>query len=348
MKVALDFQQTIGTATGMGEYSRGLAEALEAAGVDVVRLREPRLDPWRFDRRVAWDQLLLPLYARRSGADLLHCAAGTLPFALTIPCVVTVHDVAWLRVQQHTRAYARAYFGRLALSAYRRASRIVVDSAFSRDELFAVADLDPARVAVAYPGVAREFCLIDRRPRDRDPFVLAVGTVERRKNLAVVLRAIAGIPDLRLVSVGPPTPYLQECRRLASDLGIANRVEFRGYVQREALLDLYASAAAAVAASTYEGFGYAAAQALCSGTPLLASGAASHPEVVRGDAPLLDPQDAGAWRDALGCIAGDRAGASARAAAVRPGAIARLGWNATARTLIEVYRDALASGLRAQ
>src|SRR5581483_3449842 len=143
MRIALDAQLTIGTATGIGEYTRGLASALAAEGADVIELSEPKLDPWRFDRRVIWDQLRLPGRTRDSDADVLHCTSGTMPFFRptdvktnrAIPIVVTVHDVAWLRVQAHAKWYARYYFGNFALAQYRCATRIVVDSEFSRSEL---------------------------------------------------------------------------------------------------------------------------------------------------------------------------------------------------------------------
>jgi len=58
MRVALDAQLTVGTATGIGEYVRGLTCALRARELDLVALREERLNPWRFDRRVLWDQFV--------------------------------------------------------------------------------------------------------------------------------------------------------------------------------------------------------------------------------------------------------------------------------------------------
>ena len=100
MKIAIDAQLTVGTATGIGEYVTGLVSALRDRDVDVVELLEPNLDPWRFDRRVFWDQILLPQRARQSGADILHCASGTVPLTASLPTVVTVHDVAWLRVKR--------------------------------------------------------------------------------------------------------------------------------------------------------------------------------------------------------------------------------------------------------
>jgi glycosyltransferase involved in cell wall biosynthesis len=307
--------------------------------LDVVALQAPRLDPWRFDRRVLWDQVLLPLAAARAHVDALHCAAGTLPLVATAPIVATVHDVAWLRAQAHARFYARAYFGGFQLARYRRAARIIVDSQFSRDELLSLGGFDPARVAVVYPGVGRDLASLRRVPAAQ-PFALAVGTVERRKNLALVVRALANVPDLHLLSVGPPTPYRNECLTLARELGVAERVTLRGYVPREELLALYASATVVVAPSRYEGFGYSVAQARCAGVPFLAARSSSLPEVAEDAGDLLPVDDAAAWSDALRALVAARDVAEARAAADRAGAIARFDWDAAADEVSRTYRAA--------
>jgi glycosyltransferase involved in cell wall biosynthesis len=341
MRIALDGQLTVGTATGIGEYARGAADALRARGVEVALLSWPALDPWRFDRRLVWDQIGLPLQAALARADLLHCASGTMPLVCTLPAVVTVHDVAWLRAQNHTRAYARAYFGRFSLSQYPRARRIIVDSQFSRDELVAIANIDPNRVDVVYPGVADEFMRLERRP-DPEAFILAVGTVEPRKNLAILIRALPALDHVRLISVGPPTPYATECRRLAQELGVEERISFRGYVSREEILDLYARAGVVAVPSTYEGFGYAAAQALCAGTPVLAARCASLPEVLDDDAVLLDPNDADAWSNALGRVLADPASAERTACGKRVTAAARFSWTVSSGALLACYEATLA------
>lgn len=341
MRVALDAQLTVGTATGIGEYVRGLAPALAALGTDVCVLRAPRLDPWRFDRRVLWDQFLFPLRAARARPDVVHCAAGTLPLApVRVPLVATVHDVAWLRVQQHAPRYARAYFGALTARRYRAARAILTDSAFTRDELLASIPLDPARVFAVHLGVGAEFGRLARRPADGPATILAVGTVEPRKALATVIEALPAVPAARLVSVGPPTPYVEECRARAAALGVADRVEFAGYVSRDELLRRYAEAAVAVAPSRYEGFGYAAAQALCAGVPLLCSDAASHPEIADGDATVVPAGESAAWGEALRAVLAAPEQAEARAAAVRPRAVARFSWDACARGTLAAYEAA--------
>jgi glycosyltransferase involved in cell wall biosynthesis len=340
-RIGLDAQLAIGTATGIGEYVAGLGGALRARGNDVATLAAPALDPWRFDRRVLWDQVLLPLAALRERVDILHCAAGTLPLLAPVPVVATVHDVAWLRVQQHARPYARAYFGAFQLARYARAHTLFVDSHFSRAELLALAALDPARVVVLYPGVAADIMNVERAPVSA-PTMLVVGTVEARKNLEVLVRVVAAIPELRLVSVGPFTPYRERVLALARELGVAGRIELRGYVSRAALLELYAQAALAAVPSRYEGFGYAAAQALCAGVPLVAADAASLPEIVAGAAALAPPDDAAAWTAAIRFIIDDRDSAARAATAERAAACARFGWTASAAIAEAAYRLALA------
>ncbi len=322
-------------------YTRGLLEALPAAGINAVPLLMPGFDPWRFDRRVIWDQALLPLRALQSGAQLLHCTSGSVPLVASLPIVVTVHDVAWLRgVQAHTPPYARWYFGPFSAQRWRTARYVIVDSNFTRDELLAFVELDPARVVVVHPGVDAVFAQVARRPSPA-PLVLCVGTVERRKNAAVVIEALAQVPDVQLVCAGPPTPYQAECEALAQRLGIANRVRFVGYLERSQLLDLYATATLAVAPSRYEGFGYAAAQALCAGMPLIAARSSSLIEVVQDDAPLLSPDEPEAWSATIRAIVEAQDNANRRAAEVRSGATTRFAWQRAAVETAGVYRNAM-------
>ncbi|MGA9946029.1 MAG: glycosyltransferase family 1 protein [Candidatus Cybelea sp.] len=339
MRIALDAQLTVGTATGIGEYVRGLIDALRQRGLDAIALREPRLDPWRFDRRVLWDQAVLPRRARSSGAQLLHCAAGTMPRMTGIPIVVTVHDLAWHEAQAHAPAYARYYFGPFSLHRYRGAARIVVDSNFSRDRLLRIlGDFDPSRVEVVYPGVAADFCGVSRGAGD-GATILAVGTVERRKNLEVLIRALPQLPGARLVAIGPHTPYAHECAQLAQRLQVAGRIEMPGYVPRAQLIGLYERCAVAAVPSRYEGFGYAAAQALCAGVPCVVSDRASLPEIVAGDATSVDADDPSAWAAALGAaLYGSE---EPRARQVRAGAIARFSWETSAQRIESVYASSV-------
>jgi glycosyltransferase involved in cell wall biosynthesis len=334
--VALDTQLAIGTATGIGVYQRDLAAALSAAGVVVRAQSAAWLDPWRFDRRVLWDQVLFPLAIARSGANVVHATAGTLPLVRPrLPTVVTVHDMAWLRVQAHAKAYARAYFGGAMRRAYRSAAAVVVDSVFSRDEYLALSG-DARPPHVVYPGVDTRFARIVRRP-DAAPFALVVGTVEVRKNLLGALAALPAVPDLALVAVGPPTPYADVVRARIAELGLNERVTLRGYVDRATLEDLYARATLALVPSRYEGFGYAVAEARCAGLPFIAARGSSLTEVAANAGTLVDPDHADGWVDAIRGVLADRSAAQARADADRPTAVAQFDWSTAANAIAAVY-----------
>jgi len=342
MIVALDAQLTLGTATGIGEYVTGLSQALREIGAAVVELREPKLDPWRFDRRVLWDQVLLPARARASGAQVLHCTSGTMPLSATLPIVVSVHDVAWLKVQKHAPLYARYYFGRFALKRYAAAAAIVVDSEFSRRELLNVMDVAPENLHTVYNGVAADYCNLERQfPSD---VILVPGTVERRKNIEVLIRALPLIgARMRIVSAGPFTSYRDECLRLAESLDVRDRVEFRGYIGRAALLDLYAKCALVAVPSRYEGFGYAAAQALCAGVPVVVSDQSSLPEIAGGDAPVIPVDDPQAWASVIAAIVADPRAAQAHSGTVRARSIERFSWHRAATQMRTVYERALST-----
>jgi len=338
--VALDTQLTVGTATGAGVYARDLANALRALGVDVRELRAPHLNPWRFDRRVIWDQLLLSIEAARAHADVLHATSGTMPIIHTLPTVVTVHDLAWHRVQHHTRAYARAYFATLQARLYKHAAAIITDSHFTATEYKTLIDPN-ATLDVVYPGVDERFAAIERKPTD-PPFALVVGTVEARKNLKVLVKALPTIPDLRIVSVGPPTPYADEVKKRAEELGVTHRLDLRGYIPRNALDELYATASLALIPSRYEGFGYALAEAMCAGLPAIAADTSSLRELAtmfpEAEIPLIPPNDESAWSTTITTLLSTRDAAQRRATALRTPAQQAFSWLSAATATQEIYQ----------
>jgi glycosyltransferase involved in cell wall biosynthesis len=346
-QIAIDGQLMFGTPTGIGEFLHELLPALRALDVRFDVLSDESYDPWRFDRRFIWDQYFLPRAAEEY--PLLHCCAGTMPFMRRkSKTLVTVHDVAWLRVQQHTKPYARAYFGAFMMHEYRRAQAILTVSEFSRSELLALGHFDPKKIHVILPGVSTDFMRISRRierPRGSPALILAVGTVERRKNLTLAIRALARMNDhsARLISCGPPTPYLGECRELAQRLGIDDRVEFRGYVERRELLDLYTRATIAAVPSRYEGFGLAVAQALVTGIPLVVAATSSLPEIAGTDAYLLDPDDEHAWAQKFDEIIADEAAENTRAEKARAQSRTRFSWMNHAEATNRLYRDLIGS-----
>lgn len=340
LRVALETQFAIGRATGIGVFSRGLADALRARGdVDVVEICDPRFDLWRFDRRVYWDHIRSPRLARASHADVFHFTAGTLPWRPPRPAVLTLHDLVWLRGANRGKSYVRWYFGRLQPAFARHADAVVVDSDAARADVADGLHVDPSRIRVAGVGVDERFLRVERRPAD-PPFILAVGTVEERKDLATAVRALSRLPTARLVSVGAATPYAREVRRVAGELGVSGRVELRGYVGDGELLQLYATAAALVFPSIYEGFGLPPLQALAAGVPVIAARIPVTEEVLGDCAWFVEPGDAAGIAAAVDEILGGGAEVEQRVERGRRRAREH-SWSAVAARMAEIYRSVL-------
>jgi glycosyltransferase involved in cell wall biosynthesis len=338
LRVAIETQFARGTPTGLGVYASRLAAALrERADVEIVELTEPGFDLWRFDRRVYWDQLRVRRLARAAGADVVHFTGGTLPWRPPHPCVLTLHDLTWLRAANRGRAYVRWYFGRVQPGLARQADAIVVDTHAARADVADGLGVDPAHITVAGAGVEERFFRVARSPGEI-PYVLCAGTVEQRKDLVTAVRAIARIPDVRLISAGPLTPYADEVQREIGRLGLERRVELRGYVDDDELLDLYAHAHALIFPSRYEGFGLPPLQALAAGLPVVASRIAVLEEVLGDCAWFAQRGDDRAFAAQLEAVL--MAGPAVDEPVARGRARARdFTWAAVAGRMMSVYRS---------
>jgi glycosyltransferase involved in cell wall biosynthesis len=339
IRVALETQFAYGTATGLGTYARRLAAALrERADVELAEFASAGLDVWRFDRRVIWDQLLAPWYARRCKPDVIHFTGGTLSFVAPHPCVLTVHDLAWLAGAVRGHLYSRAYFAGVQRLLARNADRIAVDTHSAGQEVVERLGVSPDKIAVAGAGVDDSWFALKRSPTD-PPYVLAVGTVEARKDLETAVRAVSRTPGtVRLISVGVQTAYADRVRRVVAQLELQSRVELRGYVSDAELSALYAGAVALIFPSSYEGFGLPPLQALAARLPLVASDIPVLREVLGDCALFAQPGNVAQFANALSRVLADSA--SLHATVERGQMRARtFTWRSVAQRLVDVYRS---------
>jgi glycosyltransferase involved in cell wall biosynthesis len=267
----------------------------------------PRLAPERYGlvtppRALAhraghlWEQAALPVLARN--ATLIYSPANLAPLA-SRRNVVVIHDAAALR---HPEWYSRPYvaYQRGVLPRLASRARLVITvSEFSRRELVDALGVPEERVAVVANGVDERFSHdADPGParaalRLDGPYVLAVGTRIARKNLAALARAAARLaPEgVDLVAAGSGRGYMR------AEAG--GEVRALGYVPDELLPGLYAGALALAMPSLYEGFGLPCLEAMACGTPVVAADRGALPETCGGAALLADPDDPGAFADAV-------------------------------------------------
>jgi glycosyltransferase involved in cell wall biosynthesis len=301
--------------------------------------------------RVFWEQFVQPFALRRARPDLLHSLAFVSPVAAPCPFVVTVYDLSFLLTpgQFKQRAAQRLYLSAFTAHTCRRARRVIAISQSAKAEVVRRLGVDPARVDVAYPGLSPAFRPLPRAAVEAfrarralpDHFILYLGTLEPRKNLATLIRAFAALhasrPTLHLILAGAKGWLYQSLFNLVQELNLADRILFPGFVPAEELVLWYNAAAVFAYPSAYEGFGIPVAEALACGRPVVTSNSSSLPEAGGEAAILAPPGDAAALSEAL-----------ARALELGPEALARgqahaarFTWAATAAQTTASYRRAL-------
>ena len=315
---------------------------LAAAGLD-PRATTALALPGRVATR-AWVRLRRPRLPGRllAALDLVHATSAAVPPAPGHALVATVHDLGF---HHHPETYppaGRRFHERATRIVVAEAARVLVPSAATAADLADLYGLEPARVAVVPLGV--ELPEPDPAPARRlldqlgvrGPFLLAVGTLEPRKNLRRLLAAFAAVsgelPDHQLVVAGPVGwgPALRP----------TDRARLAGPVGDDVLHGLYAAADGLAYPSLYEGFGLPPLEAMAHGTPVLAGDRSSLPEVVGDAALLVDPTDQDAIAAGLLRLAGDQE-LRARLAAAGPPRAARFTWPATAAATWSAYLEAL-------
>ncbi len=278
MQVCIDVSPLVQTRAGTARYIEGLLayntyERLSWGGPG--RAATIARDLW-------WYPVGLPRRARRY--DVLHCPTFRGPGRSGVPVVVTVHDLAVLRhpgtFNQWTRRYSRLAVPRVV----RAARRVIAVSEFTRGELVELLRVPDERIRVIPNAVGEPFSP-DGPAADGD-YVLAVGTLEPRKNLAAAQQAARQL-GIELRVVGAPG-----WGGVAAD-------GWLGRVSDERLAELYRGARCLVYPSLYEGFGIPVLEAMACGTPVVTGAGGATEEVAGGAAVLVDPRDPAAIAEGI-------------------------------------------------
>jgi glycosyltransferase involved in cell wall biosynthesis len=276
--------------------------------------------------------------------DVVHATNFIAPPARA-PVIVTVHDVTFLRFPELCTPDTLRYPG-LVRRAIDRGAVVHTPSEFVAAEVRELLGAPAGRVVAIHSGVpaVRDGDAARGRALARhDRYVLALGTIEPRKNLTTLVRAFDRVavdePDLGLVLAGPPgwdAPRVQA----AIDAATArDRVVQTGFVTERDRADLLAGAAVFAYPSVYEGFGFPPLEAMQCGVPVVAGNAGALPEVLGDAALLVEPTDVDALAAAIATFVDPDA--DERPTRITRGRerAARYDWDATAARMVELYRS---------
>lgn len=323
MKVAIDVTPLELTRAGTARYLGSLLPRVERE-VTVERLRgfaAGKAGTLWLD--LAWYPHVLPHRAR--GADVLHCPTYRGPVRSRVPLVVTVHDLAVFRHPETFPTWTRNY-SRIVVPRVVRAARIVAAvSEFTAHELETVLRVPRERIRVVPNAAAEAFS--EAGARDEGDYVLAVGTLEPRKNLARTIEAAQRL-GVELRVAGAPGWGGVEARGAG--------VRWEGEVGDEQLARLYRGALCVAYPSLYEGFGIPVLEAMACGAPVVTSRDGATAEVAGGAAVLVDPEDVSSITSGIEEAIARRD--DLRAAGLRRAAA--YSWDESARLLLQAYEAA--------
>jgi glycosyltransferase involved in cell wall biosynthesis len=323
-------------------------QALSDSNLKVVTTRFPAEKPLG---RILWEQLAWPIAARRHKLDLLHSTAFVTPYLNTIPSIVTVYDLSFVRYPELFPRMRQKYLASQTRRSCRSARRVVTISQSGRRDVHELFGVATERIDVVNPGVDNIFHrrslqqVADFRRQQNLPerCILHVGTLQPRKNIPLLIEAFAGleIDDVVLILVGGKGWLYNEIFEHVRALGLERRVLFPGYVPDEDLPLWYNAAAALVFPSIYEGFGMPMVEAMACGTPVIAARTSAVPEATGDAAMLFEPHDVMALRESLTTVLDDLS----LAATMREKGFVwanNYSWHRAARETLEVYGKALA------
>jgi glycosyltransferase involved in cell wall biosynthesis len=319
MKIAIDVTPLRLTRAGTARYIRNLLERVGA--VETIAFGGPGRASV-LARELWWYPLAL---STRRGADVLHCTTYYGPLRPRMPTVVTVHDLAVYRHPEAFPRWTRTYVPRVVPRVLQAARRVIAVSEFTARELETLLHVPRDKIRVVPNAVDPVFG--PDGPRADGDYVLAVGTLEPRKNLARTIEA-AGSAGVELRVAG--------ARGWGGVDASGANVTWLGEVDDAELARQYRGAGCVVYPSLYEGFGIPVLEAMACGAPVVTSAGGATEEVADGAGVLVDPLD-------VASIAAGIGEALTRREELRTRGLERaqaFSWDESARRTMDVYREA--------
>ena len=364
--VAIDIRLASYRRGGIRRYDIELARRLPTVAPDldftfVVGAEAPRIPRGstrrsRIPAHFRFERWALGLELSRNVPDLFHSPDFVVPH-LRSRRVATIHDLAFIQWPGLLSPDSRRYYAQVRASSA-AADRIIAVSEYTARQIVSRLGVPDSRVVVVYNGVNLQHDVPAAEPAavvaaelgqpvrefvSREvPLVLAVGTVEPRKRLDLLLAAMnePNLTDMSLLVVGQPG-WLADSAiariRGAVDRG---RALWLQDVSDQALAALYRLATLLALPSLDEGFGLTALEAMAAGLPVVAARAGALPEVIGDAGVLVDEPEPEAWSAALRSLVDDPEGRQRLARSGRDWA-ARFSWDETARQTARVYREVL-------
>ncbi|WP_345988658.1 glycosyltransferase family 1 protein [Chryseobacterium sp. Chry.R1] len=316
MKIAFDAKRFFHNTSGLGNYSRDLVRILSEyfpdnqylllnknksdRGADI--LQDPHVQFVETSKGSMSRQFKMGKDAQKSGADIFHGLSGELPLKWDkkpIKKVVTIHDLIFVRYPQYYSFFDRKIHLWKFKKAAQSADKIIAISEQTKNDIIQYLKVPENKIKVIYQGCHKAFK--EQQPEDLikatkekfklpERFILNVGTIEERKNLLNVLKAINGT-GIPLVVIGRKTGYYKKLETFIRKNKLENQVHFLEGVSMDELAVIYKFADIFIYPSLFEGFGIPVIEALFSKTVAITSNISSLPEAGGKNSVYINPEN---------------------------------------------------------
>ncbi len=303
LKIGFDGKRATNNLTGLGNYSRSLIGQLAKKFptnqyfIYTPKLKEPivntplfslpnvhLIEPEKGKSKTLWRSFGIKRQLLKDKIDLFHGLSHEIPAGLKkakIKSIVTIHDLIFIRHPQYYKWIDRIIYKFKSHYACEKADRIIAISEKTKTDIVELYKINPSKIEVIYQSCDDSFKqstlksqqeIIREKYQLPAQYLLNVGTIEARKNLLLLIRAMPKInADYPLVVIGKETSYTISVRNEIEKLGLEKRVIFLNNVPFSDLPSIYQMASIFVLPSYYEGFGIPIIEALYSKVPVLAA-----------------------------------------------------------------------------
>lgn len=319
MKIGFDAKRAFLNASGLGNYSRNTLNALlHYFPENKYTLFTPEVKKKLFSNyskfdiispdsslskifKSLWRSFSVSGQLKKHQLDLFHGLSNELPDGIhktEVLSVVTIHDLIFMRYPEFYKSIDRKIYFQKVKYACTSADKVIAISKQTKEDIIQYLKINPDKIEVVYQCISTKY--FKRYEHENllskynipENYILAVGSIEQRKNQLSILQAIhAANLDITVVLVGKPTSYAVSLLNFITENKMENQVKFLNNIPRKELAGLYQHAKLSIYLSVFEGFGLPVIESMASDCPVITSNVSCLPETA-GDAALLcDPEN---------------------------------------------------------
>jgi glycosyltransferase involved in cell wall biosynthesis len=338
MRIGFDAKRAFSNNTGLGNYSRTIINALcrlfpeneyflYTPSHDKESLYAPPenaavvlpSNPLSGLLKSYWRTFGISNQLVKQDIDIYHGLSNEIPVGIDktgVKSVVTIHDLIFMRQPELYARIDRRIYEKKVRNAVEYADRIIAISNQTREDLLELFKADEKKIKVIYQGCNPWFYKKEKEDvRNKikekynlpSKYLLYVGTIEERKDLLSIIRAIhENRIAVHLVAIGRKTPYYTKVKNYIDKHHVGN-IHFHHHIENSDLPAIYQQAEAFIYPSHYEGFGIPVLEALNSGIPVITSRGGCLEETAGKGALLIDPGNTGQLGEAITRVLEDEA-----------------------------------------